>query len=67
MSDLKPCPFCGCRRCRVETDEHPDHRLVDRVLFVQCDDCGARGSNVAIRGTVDPDKTARILWDMREL
>ena len=33
---LRPCPFCGCDRVRVDSEE-------DGAFFVRCPDCGAEG------------------------
>lgn len=36
MTELKPCPFCGCEETRAIKD--------DLWHYGQCDDCGAKGS-----------------------
>jgi uncharacterized Zn finger protein len=49
MSELKQCPFCGCRAEAVDEDYGGDD-----IGFVQCTDCGARTDGY-LAGTVSHD------------
>lgn len=51
MADLDPCPFCKGEHTHIG-DDGDTHSL-----FVQCDDCGARGPT----GTTPADATRR--WE----
>lgn len=37
MAELKPCPFCGCRFPKIQTDG-----VCDYYYYVRCPICGAR-------------------------
>lgn len=43
---LAPCPFCGCSRIDVYTDDGDDLAANKHVYVAQCYDCGARTSPV---------------------
>lgn len=45
MSELKPCPFCGCKRISVESIENRINQFFTTVYFLCCQnmDCHTEG------------------------
>jgi len=41
MKNALPCPFCGCKKARYQSDM-PEH-VEGHLSFVECDRCGALG------------------------
>jgi len=46
MSDkLKYCPFCGDELVKVKFDEDEPHYLMMGIVFIECQNCGAKSGH----------------------
>ena len=63
MSELKPCPFCGCTTLNkiVVTDRGAKNRMWSKILSwrVECDNCGA------MSGETSNEENATFAWNRR--
>lgn len=63
MSELKPCPFCGSTKLKIESKQKLggynglDMRVENRTYSVRCNVCHARGG--AVGGKVIPEHRLR--------
>ena len=55
MFDLKPCPFCGSTKLKIERKQSRNvGRTATHTYSVRCNVCHARGSTVSGRIVKDP-------------
>lgn len=60
MEKLKPCPFCG-GKAFIENG----YVGIDKVVFVECDECKVRMPNVYVRATYCANDKAAEVWNRR--
>lgn len=66
MTTLSPCPFCHGHRLnfgRLYSEDDPKQWI---AMFVQCDDCGAKGRHSYPIGWCETEEMAADAWNDRE-
>ena len=67
MPDLKPCPFCGGTKLKIDSKKGNNFRFVEgkkeeyHVVTVRCNKCHTRGPTVSIYTRVGQYNAAKIM------
>lgn len=62
MTELKPCPFCGC-----EVSEIARYGRNGWFLFIQCDVCGAESKKIGIGKYADVPSGENEFWECEKV